>query len=284
MEIQVFKEVVKQYKVVFFDAYGVLKKHNGMIEGVKEMLEFLKDEGIDFYIITNDASRSPELLAQNYHQAGIDLIQAENLVSSAMMSVGFLKENIHPGSTVAYLGRTTSEYFIKCADLVPKRMENITPDDYTDIKCVMLFDDGGYEFHPGINKALNVIRGTGAPVVVPNPDKIYPVSDGEVAVAVGSVANMFEAVCNNEFFHFGKPDVSVFEYAFKVANNKRKVSKRDVLMVGDTLDTDIIGGNNFGIDTVLVLSGSTVEKQADYLIKEKGIEPTYICRSVVDGE
>ncbi len=282
MEIQKFKEVVKQYKVVFFDAYGVLKKHDGMIEGVKEMLDFLKEEGIEFYIITNDASRSPELLAKAYHDAGVEIIEAQNMVSSAMMSMQFLKKTIHPGASVAYLGRTTSEFFIKNADLVPLRIENVMERDYPNLEAIILFDDGGYEFHPGINKTLNVIRGTDVPVVVANPDLIYPVNDGEVAVAIGSVANMFEAVANRKFFRFGKPDVRVFQYAFEKVNEKHKVSKREILMVGDTLDTDIIGGNNFGIDTALVLSGSTIPLQADKLIAEKNIKPTYICLSVVD--
>ncbi|WP_066629599.1 HAD-IIA family hydrolase [Labilibacter marinus] len=282
MNIVKFKEVVQQYKVVFFDAYGVLKKHDGMIEGVKEMLHFLKDEGIEFYIITNDASRSTELLAANYHKAGIDIIQADNLVSSAVMSMEFLKENIQPGSSVAYLGRETSEFFIKGADLIPVRIENVERKDYNTLGAVMLFDDGGYDFHPTINKTLNVIRGTDVPVVVANPDLVYPVSDGETAIAIGSIANMFEAVANRKFFRFGKPDVAVFKYAFDTVNAKRKVAKRDILMVGDTLATDILGGNNFGVDTALVLSGSTIEKQAEHMIADSGIIPTHICNSVVD--
>lgn len=282
MEISKFREIAKLYKVVFFDAYGVLRKHHGMIDGVKEMLDFLKGEGIDFYIITNDASRSPELLAKVYHDAGIDIIKAESMISSAMMSQEFLKENIHPGSTVAYLGRKTSEFFIREADLVPLRIENVQVKDYEKLGGIVLFDDGGYDFHPGINKTLNVIRGTDVPVVVANPDLIYPVSEGESAIAIGSIANMFEVVANRKFFRFGKPDVGVFKYAFETINRHKKISKREILMVGDTLDTDIIGGNNFGIDTALVLSGSTIAKQAERLIMEKEIEPTYVCKSVID--
>jgi len=282
MEISKFREVVKQYKVIFFDAYGVLRKHHGMIDGVKEMLDFLKDQNIQFYIITNDASRSPELLAQVYHHAGINVIKAENMISSAMMSAEFLKKNIQPGSSVAYLGRKTSEFFIKEADLIPIRIENVQVKDYGKLEGIILFDDGGYVFHEGINKTLNIIRGTDVPVVVANPDLIYPVNNGESAIAIGSIANMFEAVANRKFFRFGKPDVGVFNYAFEILNKKNKISKREILMVGDTLETDIIGGNNFGIDTALVLSGSTIAKQAERLIQEKGIIPTHICNSVVD--
>ncbi len=282
MHIKTFKELVTQYKVVFFDAYGVLKNHSGMMNGVKELLAYLKQKNIDFYIITNDASGSPTLLSKYYSDRGIDLIGSANMVSSGMMSMRFLKENVHPGSLVAYLGRITSEFYIKEADLVPIRMETVKPNDYPKLGAIVLFDDAGYDFQPTINKTLNVIRGTDVPVVVANPDLVYPVNESESALAVGSVANMLETVANRKFFRFGKPDPSVFELAFEMANKQRKISKREVLMVGDTLDTDILGGNNFGVDTILVLSGSTLKNQAQKMMDDKQISPTYICNSVVD--
>ncbi len=282
MDISSFKEVVKQYKVVFFDAYGVLRRHQGIMDGVKDMLEFLKKEGIEFYIITNDASRAPELMAKVYQEEGIDIIQADNMISSAMISAEFLKENVHPGSKVAYLGRETSAYFIRQSDLIPVKIENLEEKDYEGLGAVVLFDDSGYEFKDGINKTLNVIRNTDAPVVLANPDLIYPVTDDEFAIAIGSLSNMLENVSNRKFFKFGKPGVRIFEYAFEKVNKKRKIAKRDVLMVGDTLDTDIIGGNVFGIDTALVLSGSTLPNQAENMILNKGILPTHICKSVLD--
>jgi ribonucleotide monophosphatase NagD (HAD superfamily) len=52
-------------------------------------------------------------------------------------------------------------------------------------------------------------------------------------------------------------------------------------MVGDTLQTDIWGGNKFGLDTVLVLSGNTQPKDAENRIIATGIIPTYICDSAV---
>ena len=64
MELWKFKEIALKYKVIFFDAYGVLKTHKGILPGVKELLEFLNENNIEFYILTNDASRSPEMLVK----------------------------------------------------------------------------------------------------------------------------------------------------------------------------------------------------------------------------
>lgn len=282
MKLEKFKDIVTKYKVVFFDAYGVLKKHNGVIEGVKEMLDFLIEENIQFYIITNDASRSPELLAEAYHKEGIVIVKAENMVSSAMMAELFLKDNISPGKKVAYLGRPSSEFFIKNADLVPVKIEEASEYKYGELGAIMLFDDSGYDFKHGINRTLNAIRATNVPVIVANPDLIYPANDTESAIAIGSLANMFEAVSDRKFFKFGKPNESIFQFGFNMVNTNQKVDKRDIVMVGDTLDTDIIGANNFGIDTVLVLSGSTLANQAEKLIEDKCIYPSYICNSVLD--
>ncbi len=282
MDISSFNDVVKQYKVVFFDAYGVLRRHHGMIEGVKEMLESLKAQGIEFYIITNDASRSADLMAKVYQDEGIDVVQPENMISSAMISAEFLKENINPGQKVAYLGRETSAYFIREADLIPVKIETVEEKEYEELGAIMLFDDSGYEFKEGLNKTLNAIRNTDVPVILANPDLIYPVQGDIFALAIGSISNMLENVSNRKFFKFGKPGVRIFEYAYERANKKRKIAKREVLMVGDTLDTDIIGGNVFGIDTALVLSGSTLPNQVENLILSKAIVPSFICNSVLE--
>ena len=58
------------------------------------------------------------------------------------------------------------------------------------------------------------------------------------------------------------------------------ITKRDVLFVGDTLRTDIIGANTYGFDTTLVLSGNILPEQADLMIQTSGIIPTFISDSI----
>ena len=70
--------------------------------------------------------------------------------------------------------------------------------------------------------------------------------------------------------------------AFHIAlETNPELTKRDVLMVGDTLWTDIFGGNKYGIDTALVLSGITLQKDYQALSQSTGIVPNYVCESIL---
>ena len=53
-----------------------------------------------------------------------------------------------------------------------------------------------------------------------------------------------------------------------------------ILMVGDTLHTDILGGNTYGVATALVLSGNTRPESAGTEIAASGIIPDYVCASI----
>ncbi len=74
----------------------------------------------------------------------------------------------------------------------------------------------------------------------------------------------------------------MFTYAFEHLNSSGTIyGKEEILMVGDTLSTDILGGNKFGLKTMLVLSGNTRGENADLWINSSGIIPDYICDSIL---
>ena len=74
----------------------------------------------------------------------------------------------------------------------------------------------------------------------------------------------------------------MFNHAFENINKIGNFTKSDILMVGDTLNTDILGGNKFGISTMLVLSGNTSHKNYEVKIRSSGVIPDYICNSIMD--
>ena len=53
-----FKSIVDKYDIIFFDAFGVVKTYQGLIPGIGATFKYLLEQGKEYYIVTNDASRS----------------------------------------------------------------------------------------------------------------------------------------------------------------------------------------------------------------------------------
>lgn len=281
MDILPFKEIVTSYSTVFFDAFGVLKNHRGILPGIQNTFKFLGEQGIDYFIVTNDASRSPSDLAQSYQQQGLHMIVEEKIVSSGMLAQDYLSLKVRNGK-VAYLGGEKSAYYIKAAGLEAINISDVDLAHCDDINALVFMDDEGYEWYEGINKAVNLLRQINIPVIVSNTDKSYPVSSSEVAIATGGLANMVQDIVGKTFVKFGKPDSQIFVFAMEHSIEQGGTAdKNKILMVGDTLATDILGANKFGLDTLLVLTGNTLKKHMDVRIGATGIIPTYVSESVL---
>lgn len=280
METVDFAEVAKRYRVLFFDAYGVLKNSRGILEGIDRTFDFLLDSHIDFYIVTNDASRSPQRLAAAYAEQGLAVVGADRIISSGMLATEYLRLKVKLGC-VAYLGTEASAHYLQEVGLDTLSIADVDLDECEDINALVFLDDEGFDWNRDINKIVNLLRQRNIPVIVANTDRSYPVSSKEVAVAIGGVADMVEAITGRRFIKFGKPDAQMFIFAYDHSQRVQEVGKEQILMVGDTLTTDILGGNKFGIDTALVLSGNTLRGAAAEQIHATGIIPDFICESAV---
>ncbi|KAA8485033.1 HAD superfamily hydrolase (TIGR01459 family) [Arcticibacter tournemirensis] len=275
-----FREVIEQYKVVFFDAFGVVKNYKGLVPGIEKTFEYLEAEKKEYYIVTNDASRSPVQLAEKYHQMGLKAISHDRIISSGMLAKEYLDLKVKDG-IAAYLGTTDSAHYIESSGLHTLRVKEVTADNIQQVNALVFLDDEGFEWCRDLNKTVNLLRKRTIPVIVANTDDAYPLNVSEVCIAVGSIATMIENIVGKEFIRFGKPDSQMFMFAYDLVREKLQVTKKDIVMVGDTLHTDILGGNKFGLDTILVLSGNTLASEAETRINTTGIIPTYICQSAV---
>ncbi|MFI5158943.1 MAG: HAD-IIA family hydrolase [Sphingobacteriales bacterium] len=275
-----FKSIIDKYKVIFFDAFGVQKNYNGILPGIEKTFEYLETQGKEYYIVTNDASRSPAQLAESYHRAGLNIISADKIVSSGMLTKEYLDLQVKDG-IVAYLGTTQSAHYIESSGLHTLPVSEINASNIDKVNALIFLDDEGFDWAKDLNKTVNLIRKRTIPVIVANTDRAYPLTITDVSIAVGGIAAMVESVVGKQFIRFGKPDSQMFMFAYELVRAKMQVNKTEIVMVGDTLNTDILGGNKFGLDTVLVLSGNTLARDADSRIIATGIAPTYICDSAV---
>ncbi len=280
MKTSSFKEIVTNYKVIFFDSYGVLRNYKGVFENVTEMFNFLESKGIASFLLTNDASRSPQQLAAKFQEAGIQSLTSDKVISSGMLAREFIQRKI-TGGTIVYLGTESSAEYIQMDGVKAINIHDVDLDIDENFQLLVLLDDEGYDWNRDLSKTVNLLRRYTMPIIVANSDTSYPLSKDKVAIATGGVANLLESLVQKVFIRFGKPDSQMFSFALDHVQQFDNIEKKDILMVGDTLQTDILGGNKFGIDTCLVLTGNTLSKNAEFDIASTGIIPNYICESVV---
>jgi HAD superfamily hydrolase (TIGR01450 family) len=275
-----FKSIIDQYNVIFFDAFGVIKNYQGLVPGIEQTFAYLEQQNKEYYIVTNDASRSPAQLASSYHKLGLNVITPDRIVSSGMLTKEYLDLKVQ-GGIVAYLGTENSAHYIESSGLHTLPISEVNESNIDKVNALIFLDDEGFNWFEDLNKAVNLLRKRTIPAIVANTDHAYPVTVNSVSIAIGGLATMIEKIVGKEFIRFGKPDSQMFMFAYDLIRDHRPVSKKEIVMVGDTLHTDILGGNKFGLDTVLVLSGNTQAIDAETRITATGIVPTYICDSAV---
>lgn len=280
MQIVSFQEVAQRYKAIFFDSYGVLKNSRGTIPGIETTFQFLRSNGIQHYLLTNDASRSPEELSAQYVNRGINDITPHRIISSGMLALDFLDAKVN-GGIVAYLGTEASAHYVEMKGHKTVSISDLDLDHTEEVNALVFLDDEGFDWSSDLTKVVNLLRMQNMPVIVANTDYTYPVGRNDVAIAVGGLAHMIEKIVGKKFIRFGKPDSQIFQFAFEHIQMHGPIERKDILMVGDTLGTDILGGNKFGIDTCLVLTGNTPAGKESSWVETTGIIPDWVCESVV---
>ena len=184
------------------------------------------------------------------------------------------------GGRVVYIGPKSSAFFIESLGLKSLHISDVDLSDIDDISAVALLDDEGFDWQTDLNKVVNLLRFHNVPVIVANTDLAYPVSGNQVGIAIGGLSEMIQDLVGKVFIKFGKPDAQMFNFAFAhFADDGVIADRNEVLMVGDTVTTDIVGGNKYGLDTALVLTGNTLKEDCEIMIQSTGIRPTYILES-----
>ena len=280
MQITPFAEVAARFPVIFFDSYGVLRNHRGPIPNAIQTVERLMEGGTHVRVLTNNAARSPQAAATRMADYGIHCISEDMIITSGATTRHFLEQKVKRGK-VAYLGTPDSAAYIIGAGLEAIPISAVDFERLDEIGAVAFLDDEGYDMNVDINLLINILRKCRVPVVVANTDLLYPTTANDVALATGSIARLAEYVLGRKFVKFGKPASQMFQMALdSVALELPSVCPADILMVGDTLHTDILGGNTYGVSTALVLSGNTRPESAETEIASSGIIPDFVCKSI----
>jgi HAD superfamily hydrolase (TIGR01450 family) len=266
--------LLERYSTFLIDAYGVLVTAGGCVPGAPEFLAELQRRGADYLVVTNDASRLPETSSRSYRERGID-VPPDRIITSGSLLEPYFRDNDLAGARCVVLGPPDSREYVRRAGGVP-----VEPDAEGEAEVVVFADESGYPFLHFVDETLSLIvrrarRGKQTHLILPNPDRVYPRDDIRLGVAVGSVASMMvhalEAALGDDaprLVSLGKPHPPIYETALE------RLGTRDVVMLGDQLETDIRGALSVGIDAALVLTGVL-----DGATGDSDVVPTW----VVDG-
>ena len=248
-------ELIERYEALLFDAYGVLVHRDGPLPGAPELLARLNHLGKPFYLVTNSAARLPEHAAQRYQRFGL-AIEPEQIISSGGLLKPYFAANKLQGARCAILGPEDTFHFVSQAGALA-----VPPSE--DFDVLVIGDQVGFPFLESMDDVLSRLiskfdRGESPPLILPNPDLIYPKASG-FGMTCGSMAVVIESALRQRypgrkdihFVHLGKPETPLFEEA------ARRAGTRNLVMIGDQMDTDIRGACRFGIDSALVFGGVT---------------------------
>jgi NagD protein len=126
-------------------------------------------------------------------------------------------------------------------------------------------------------KAHSCIEG-GARLLATNPDNWCPVSAQDTRPGAGSTAAFLEASTGRRAYYLGKPNGYMFHRARRRLAEMIGGMPDQIVVIGDTMETDIRGAIEAGLQAYLVLSGST---QSEHLA-EYVYQPTRVLSSVAD--
>lgn len=280
-QYQTVTEILPYYTRILFDAYGVLVTSSGVLPGANEILHQIRTAGKTFQIITNDASKPPEVAIERYGEHGLEL-SPEEILSSGMLVTDYLLNTTPKIQSAIAFGTELSSLFLERADV---NVEPLRIDSKAE--ALILLDDS---VTGNLKKELDTLisflvrryrQGTLPTIILANPDLLFPKSKAEFGLAVGGVAIIVERILEllsygretPKIIKLGKPYLPIYEKAIGSHD------KSQILMIGDQLATDIRGARNAGVDSGLILTGVTEEVPS----LDGEIVPEFVFEGLVYG-
>lgn len=257
--------LVKRYDVALFDLFGVLYVGTDAVAGAPEAVAAVRRAGMRVAFVTNNASRTPEMVATHLSGLGI-AAQAHDVVTSAQAAATLVANAVPPGSAVLVVGGEGLQAALVECGLRPVWSAADDP-----VAVVQGFSpDVGWRL---LTEATFAVR-AGLPWVASNLDTTVPTSRG-LAPGNGALVNVIVQATGRYPVTAGKPETPLHLEAV------RRTAARAAVVVGDRLDTDIEGANRAGGSSLLVLTGVT--SPLDLVLAEPLSRPTYVAEDLSTG-
>lgn len=233
-------------KHLIIDMDGVLYLGNQPMPGLCDFFDFLRKRSISFILATNNSTRTPKEYVDKLAGMGVTVFEEEVLVSG-QATARYLAREYPRGTRVHVFGMPA----LKTA-IVEEGF--ILADEDVQLVVASMDRDITYE---KLKRAALLIR-NGARFIATNLDPTNPSEEG-LLPGTGSMIVALEAASGVKAKAIGKPEPIMYELAM----NQMNADREKTAVIGDRVDTDILGGKRANLTTICVLSGSSDRAEAE---------------------
>jgi len=247
-------------KNLIIDMDGVLYRGHRPLPGAKEFLQHLEEREITYTLVTNNATRTPEEYVAILKEMGIE-VSPGRILTSALATADYLGNILPQGARLYLIGEEGLH-----SALAAQGFEF----GEKDVEAVVVGMDRQLTYEK-LKTATIAIR-QGARFVGTNPDKSFPAEEAIVPGA-GAILAAIEAATGVKPTVIGKPEPILFQMALQ----RMGATEKETAVIGDRLETDILGGQRCGLTTILVLSGITQKED----LEASEIKPDYVFPDLI---
>lgn len=262
-----------EYDILLLDGFGVLNVGGTAVPHMPQMIKTLQSLGKETFVLTNGASYPTDIRAAMYPKLGYaikteHIISSRDAVEAEMPHFNLTKEGKTWGVIVgdgAFIDRLPGNCVLLSKDNI----------DFVDGFIFLATSYWNQTWQNLLTESLIKRR---RPVIVGNPDISAPLENSFSVEPGFYTIELMKMIPDLEVTFCGKPFQNVYDVAFekiRAAIGDFEIPR--VLMVGDTLHTDILGGNEAGCKTLLKADwGFLRGRDPMPFIEESGICPDFI--------
>jgi len=235
--------LIDSYDGFLVDLDGVVWHGREPVPGSPEALATMLAAGKEIVFVTNNPTKRPAEYAERLRGMGVE-VEPERIVTAGITVAKLAAEAAGPGAGALVLGREPLRELIAGEGLRLVDFEAPT-------EAAVVVVSGWREFtYMSLLAAKRALDG-GAALLATSRDATMPMPGGEWP-GTGAIVAAVEVCSGKVAAIAGKPERHLFELALA-----RMPGARRVAMIGDRLSSDIAGGHAAGLETILVLSGTS---------------------------
>jgi phospholysine phosphohistidine inorganic pyrophosphate phosphatase len=248
---------------ILFDLDGVLYNSEEPIDGAADVVGWVKEKGIPHLYVTNTTSRGRSALVEKLGRFGI--VTDPGRIMTPCVAAAEWMRSCEAGRAALFVRPKTLEEF----DGVPRLAEEAE----TGARYVIIGDLGdAWDFHT-LNRAFRILHSTpDSKLVALGMTRYWHAHDG-LRLDVAPFIAALEHATGRKALVFGKPATAFFN----AAAEKLGLPAAQIVMIGDSIETDVAGAQQAGMKGILVRTGKF--RQSDL---EGGIAPDAVLDSICD--